>query len=394
VPTQSYCITNIAKHSTYPFLILLTLIGYAYASSPRNTENDHLIVISDSLRAQVEISNACYEYEKSLALLKQVVTIEPRINRTQSNASALVEISRIYHSIDQWVIQALTALKWHAPEEEIQDQFAHLYGVLLQPSEPEIDNYPNLVIIPYGILHYLPFHMLRNTDLDGEQHYLVESKRISYLPSASFLTDLLREQAAASQDLLAFGNADGTLPSAELEVDLIARLFRKSHVCKCDSARKDRLIQMANDYRLIHLATHGVLASDPRFSYIVLAPAVAGNLTVREIFGLSGHFKQTSLVTLSACETAVEAEPEAAGMELVTLSNAFKVAGVPTTIASLWEIADRSTALLMEDFYKNIKDKNLDKLDALRNAQLSMLDNEQYAHPYYWAPFILIGDWQ
>jgi CHAT domain-containing protein len=81
-------------------------------------------------------------------------------------------------------------------------------------------------------------------------------------------------------------------------------------------------------------------------------------------------------------------------MELVTLSNAFKVAGVPTTIASLWEIADRSTALLMEDFYKNLKNNKMDKLDALRQAQLTMLSNDQYSHPYYWAPFILIGNWQ
>jgi CHAT domain-containing protein/Tfp pilus assembly protein PilF len=297
-------------------------------------------------------------------------------------------------SIDQRVIQALTALKWQAPEAEIQNQFAHLYRVLLQPSESIIVKYPNIVIIPYGILHYLPFHILRYTDEQAEHHYLIERKRISYLPSASFLADLLKEQKNAKHELLAFGNADGTLPSAEIEVDLIARLFPRSHVCKCDSARKDRFIQLANEYAMIHLATHGILTSDPRFSYIVLAPAVTGNLTVREIFGLSGHFKQTSLVTLSACETAVEAEPEAAGMELVTLSNAFKVAGVPTTIASLWEIADRSTALLMEDFYKNLKDHKMDKLEALRQAQLTMLSNDQYSHPYYWAPFILIGNWQ
>jgi CHAT domain-containing protein len=236
--------------------------------------------------------------------------------------------------------------------------------------------------------------MLRYVDEEGNHHYLMERNRVSYLPSASFLTDLMKEQEEAPQELLAFGNADGTLPNAELEVDLIAQLFDRPYVGKCDSARKDRFLQMANDYALIHLATHGILAYDPRFSHIVLAPEFEGNLTVREIFGLSGYFQKTSLVTLSACETAVEAEPEKAGMELVTLSNAFKVAGVPTTIASLWEIADRSTALLMQDFYKNLKDNNMDKLDALRHAQLSMLDHENYAHPYYWAPFVLIGDWQ
>jgi CHAT domain-containing protein len=297
-------------------------------------------------------------------------------------------------SIDQWVIRALSALKRHAPIDEIHEQFARLYEALLKPSERELEQYDNIVFIPYGILHYVPFHMLRYADEENEHHYLMERNRVSYLPSASFLSDLLKEQEPAPQELLAFGNADGTLPSAEAEVDLIAQLFDRSYVCKCDSARKDRFIEMSNDYELIHLATHGILAYDPRFSHVVLAPEIIGNLTVREIFGLSGHFQKTSLVTLSACETAVEAEPETAGMELVTLSNAFKVAGVPTTIASLWEIADRSTALLMIYFYGNLKDNDMNKLDALRHAQLSMLDHEQYAHPFYWAPFVLIGDWQ
>ncbi|KPK64491.1 hypothetical protein AMJ83_01920 [candidate division WOR_3 bacterium SM23_42] len=297
-------------------------------------------------------------------------------------------------SIDQWVMQALTSLKWQAAEDELDKLYARLYDVLIAPSEPQITGFPNVVIIPYGILHYLPFHALRRRDAQEHLQYFVEWKRISYLPSASFLTDLLLGVEYGGQTLLAFGNADGTLPSAEIEVDLIAQIFPECCVCKYDSARKDRFIEVCGDYRLIHLATHGILDADPRFSHIVLAPPREGNLTVREILGLSGHFKRTSLVTLSACETAVEADPGTAGMELVTLSNAFKVAGVPTIVASLWEIADRSTALLMESFYKNLKSGKMDKLEALRQAQVAMIQHDGYAHPYYWAPFILIGGWR
>jgi CHAT domain-containing protein len=299
-----------------------------------------------------------------------------------------------HDSIDQLVMHALTSIKWHAAKEEVDAQVSYLYQILLQPSDSAIMKYPNLVIIPSGILHYLPFHALLCRNEQGRPQYFLQQKRISYLPSASFLVDLFKEKKEAPQELLAFGNADGTLPSAEIEVDLIARFFDRCNVYKCDSARKDCFIKTSNDYALVHLATHGILATDPRFSYIVLAPPVVGNLTVREIFGLSGHFNQTSLVTLSACETAVEAEPETAGMELVTLSNAFKVAGVPTTIASLWEIADRSTSLLMENFYANLKDNKMNKLEALRQAQLAMLDHDQFSHPYYWAPFVLFGDWR
>lgn len=296
--------------------------------------------------------------------------------------------------IDQWVMQALTSLKWQAAEEELDEVYANLYDILIEPSEQQIKRFPHVVIIPYGILHYLPFHALRRRSEEGNLEYLLEWKQVSYLPSASFLFDLLQERKPAEQTLLAFGNADGTLPSAEIEVDLIAQIFPLCNVCKCDLARKDKFIELCPDYRLIHLATHGVLDADPRFSHIVLAPPREGNLTVREILGLSGHFKLTSLITLSACETAVEADPETAGLELVTLSNAFKVAGVPTTIASLWEIADRSTAVLMEDFYKNLYRGGMEKLEALRQAQIKMLCHPDYCHPYYWAPFILIGDWR
>jgi len=296
-------------------------------------------------------------------------------------------------SVNRMISETLTALKSHAQKDELDTQFAHLYDVLLKPLEQHITKYSNIVIVPYGVLHYLPFHALRCQNEQKNRQYFIEWKRVSYLPSANFLTDIFREREPAKHELLAFGNADGTLPNAAIEVDLIAELYPGCHVCKCDSARKDRFIEMSSAYRLIHLATHGVLAADPRFSYIVLAPAHEGNLTVREIVGLSGHFKRTSLVTLSACETAVEANAEAAGMELVTLSNAFKVAGVPTTIASLWEIADRSTALLVENFYRNLKNEGLNKLEALCEAQIKMINHEQYSHPYYWAPFVLIGDW-
>ena len=303
-------------------------------------------------------------------------------------------ISEPADTINRLVLRSLRSLKLRVEQHDVDEYYEELYDILIKPIENELASVPNIVIIPYGVLHYLPFHALRRKEHDKAAEYFMVWRRISYLPSASFLIDLLEEQEHAEKEMLAFGNADGTLPSAEIEVDLIAQIFDNCCVCKCDSARKDRFIDICGDYRLIHLATHGILNADPRFSYIVMAPAQTGNLTVREILGLSGCFKRTSLVTLSACETGVEEDPEQAGMELVTLSNAFKVAGVPSTIASLWEIADRSTALLMESFYENLKTGSMDKIESLRQAQISMTSHERYSHPYYWAPFILIGDWR
>ena len=296
--------------------------------------------------------------------------------------------------IDSLVINALTSVVCQMEIEKLNEYYVELYNMLIKPIENEIEEYENIVIIPYGTLHYLPFHALRRETENKESEYFVEYKRVSYLPSASFLLDITKEKKLAEKNLLAFGNADGSLPNAEVEVDLIAKIFPHSLVFKTEKATKERFIRLCSEYRLLHLATHGVLHTDPRFSYIVLAPGEEGNLTVREILGLSGYFKLTSLVTLSACKTAVEKTPETAGMELITLSNAFKVAGVPSIIATLWEIADRSTAFLMKDFYQNLKKENIDKLAALRQTQISMIKHSKYGHPYYWAPFILIGNWR
>ena len=304
-------------------------------------------------------------------------------------------IDETQEKIDSLVVTALTDMKWLVEKGQIDKHYQDLYNLLIKPVEVELDDFLHVVIIPYGILHYVPFHALRRQNESDQLGYFLEWKRISYLPSARFLVGLLEKKEQAKMELLAFANSDGTLPSAEIEVDSIREIFSQLSVYKTEKATKERLISLSGEYRILHLATHGILDPDPRFSYIVLAPPEQGNLTVREILGLSGRFKKTSLVTLSACETAVEEGPaETAGMELTTLSNAFKVAGVPSIIATLWEIADRSTALLMKEFYTGLQMGELDKLEALRQSQIYMLQHPEYAHPYYWAPFILIGDWR
>ena len=296
--------------------------------------------------------------------------------------------------IDSLTIAALSAIKARGATEQIDECGGELYNLLIKPFESDLDKFAAIVFIPCGKLHYLPFHALKRKNERGDFEYLLEWKCISYLPSASFLGDLLEEKEQAHNDLLAFGNADGTLPNSEVEVDSIAEVFAESRVLKGEEASKDRFIDLCGEYRFIHVATHGILNADPRFSYLVFAPKGGGNLTVREILGLSGRFKLSSLITLSACNTAVEKDLEEAGIELMTLSNAFKVAGVPSIVASLWEIADVSTALLMRDYYKHLKMDQMSKIEALRRAQISMINHSSYAHPYYWAPFVLMGEWR
>lgn len=114
-----------------------------------------------------------------------------------------------------------------------------------------------------------------------------------------------------------------------------------------------------------------------------------GYLQVHEIFGLD--LRNANLVVLSACETGLS--KIYGGDDLVGLSRGFIYAGTPSLMATIWEVDDRSTSILMKEFYENWHKKGMTKPEALRQAQLTLKDMPEYRHPFYWAPFIVIGDW-
>ncbi|MEO0205521.1 MAG: CHAT domain-containing protein, partial [candidate division WOR-3 bacterium] len=150
------------------------------------------------------------------------------------------------------------------------------------------------------------------------------------------------------------------------------------------------------DYDIIHFATHGKLAPGDSAldSRVILAKDNEndGVLRVREIFNLD---LDAYLVTLSACETGQLrgfSEGIYMGDELTGLSRAFIYAGTPSVVASLWKVSDVSTALLMTQFYKNLR--GADKTKALCDAQRWLMKKEYFDKPFFWAPFVVIGDWR
>ena len=112
-------------------------------------------------------------------------------------------------------------------------------------------------------------------------------------------------------------------------------------------------------------------------------------LSAYELFGLD--LKRTSLVVLSACETGLSEVMK--GDELIGLSRGFIYAGTPSLVVTLWEVADDSTGALMIEFYRNLK-AGMDKPGALRQAQLFLKSRPEFEHPFFWAPFVMIGDWK
>src|SRR5262249_39346567 len=176
------------------------------------------------------------------------------------------------------------------------------------------------------------------------------------------------------------------LPFTQREVQKIGAQFRPhAHTLIGPQATKEALWTQARDYRYVHLATHALVNEvHPMFSGLVLAHGEV--LQTFEIFRLE---LRADLVVLSACETGLGVLRGGEG--LVGLTRAFLYAGTSSIVASLWPVNDASTAALMTAFYQRLHG-GIRKAEALQQAQLTVI--QQYPHPYFWAPFVLLGGWQ
>jgi len=324
-----------------------------------------------------------------------------------------------------------------------------LYQQVFQTIEKYLEKDNHLIIVPDGILHYLPFEALV-TNIEKKQfdrniifsryenaHYLVEKYAISYSPSASVLDPELfisdKKQKKEGQ-LLAFGNPDFSraretikfvedekeeassnyftlvsrssrggifdqLPKSEEEVKAIAEILKPSTLYIGKDAKEENFKEKSGYFSNVHLATHCILEeTQPMYSRIVFAqdddPIEDGFLHTYEVFNLKLN---ADLVTLGACETGLGKLSRGEG--LIGLTRAFMYAGAPSVVVSLWSV-DESTAELMTYFYQNLKNR-ITKVEALRQAKIKLLSSRgkfltekqfSFAQPYLWAPFVLIGE--
>jgi CHAT domain-containing protein len=259
------------------------------------------------------------------------------------------------------------------------DQYLQkLYTVLVKPIEPLIKD-KKIIIAPHGALHYVPFHALT----DGRE-YLIDRHEISYSPSATVFTLCLEKarRQRRSDQVLIMGVPDEAAPLIRDEVEAVRSLWPDAQVFLDHEATLDRLREQAPQCRLLHLASHGVFRRDnPMFSALKLSDCW---LNLYDIFNLDLN---AELVTLSVCETGMNAVFP--GDELFGLMRGFLYAGAPSLVVSLWVAHDGSTSEFMRWFYAGMRE-GLSKRAAYRQAQRAV--REEYAHPYYWAPFILMGD--
>ena len=331
-----------------------------------------------------------------------------------------------------------------------------LYKAAIEPAAGAIGE-KRLLVVADGALNYVPFEVLLKSSASGDFSslgYLIKSNEIVYAPSASVVAAIRQQRGKSSgrsmlivadpvfnsndarakkttpsatanasevrglgiQSALTDVAGQGAVTSAQstkmeglplarltgtrTEAEQISKLAKsaggQADVWLDLDASEDNLDSRdVAKYRVVHIATHGLLnAERPQFTGVVLS--LVGNknqdgfLRTDEIFNLR---LGSPLVMLSACETGLGKEKRGEGV--MGLTRAFMYAGAPTVGVSLWSVADKSTADLMTDFYRRLlAADDTSPSGALRQAQLSMITAKKYSAPFYWAPFVLVGDWR
>jgi len=262
-------------------------------------------------------------------------------------------------------------------------------------------NKKRLVIVPDGPLWEVPFQAL----VSPHGRHLIEESTIFYAPSLSAAREmraLPRAPADPSRTVLAFGAPAKSAvslpvpPEASRELREVGRIYGEkiATVLLGDQADKPRWNAEAPNYRILHVATHGVLDNNNPLSSFLdlnrLGSDMEDNvIAAREILKMS---LRADMAVLSACEMALGEYRHGEGV--IGMSWAFMIAGTPTTVVSQWKADSASTSELMVAFHKNLRSHPdfSGKADALRGAALELLQKPLYKHPFYWAGFVVIGD--
>lgn len=310
---------------------------------------------------------------------------------TADKTLAFVISSNSFQAVDIPVKETdfRAAIEWFRGFPSLRDpqpeSLKQLHDWLIAPIRHFIKT-DELVIVPHGILHYVPFAALT----DGN-HYFGNKHAISLLPSASILQSIRRRVGPSGSRVLAVSQslAEGqpALRYVDKEAADVARLYHTQPL-PTGRSTKAEFMKRAPAHHTVHIAAHAELnTNSPLFSRILLSPDGddSGAIEVRQVFGMD--LARTNLVVLSACQTQLGAQSK--GDDVVGLNRAFMYAGASSVIASLWTVDDEATSLLMKVFYGQLK-RGVSKAAALQAAQAAT--RKKYPHPYYWAAFVLTGD--
>lgn len=371
-----------------------------------------LLIDSESVFAKpIFLQN--YSVEDSVtSVLAQIISFHNYRSQFKANVKASEVKSgnrNPYPVMEQKWAEEVTNGNW-------QYRFFNLFNVLIgKEIKSKLEGKEYVYVIPHGILHHLPFNALitspAHLDFSKNKHiirpkFLIEEFEIMMLPSASVLPYLYKRKIDRSGNFtkaLIIGDPIypipgwNPLPGSLAEAEAVSSHFTEPLLLTKDSATETRIKSVIGNYDIVHFGTHGIFEPSNALKSKLLFTKSSqddGILTAEEVFNLE---IKSNLVVLSACQSgqvgSFLGDRKSAGDDVVGLSRAFIYAGTASLFATLWIVDDKSTQRVIEELFKYIIEEKLPFHQALRLAQLSVLndpDELDWKHPFFWAPYFMI----
>lgn len=346
------------------------------------------IILEDRLEVVLSLPGETFKHYRSV--VDQTTfedTLEELYRAIQDPGSNIPEISN-RSPADR---ARLAAVATDGTDRSVTIPAKQVYDWLISPIETvlEANDIDTLVFVLDGSLRNVPMSVL----FDGEQ-YLIQKYAIALTPGLQLIDPqpIARRQVKALVGGLSLGVQDfPPLPNVDAEIKAIQATV-PSDVLQDEDFLKDRFAEKLTNlpFPVVHLATHGEFSSNLDETYILAwdKRINANELSSMLQAGELSRDETIELLILSACETATGDDRAALGLAGIAVRS-----GARSTLATLWKVDDRGTSELMSDLYQQLDTSSLTKAKVLQQAQRNLLSNDNYQHPYFWAPFVLIGNW-
>ena len=286
--------------------------------------------------------------------------------------------------------QFFSSLSQVYPREESLRIAEEVYHWLIKPAEAALESNQSktLVFVPDGFFRNLPMSVL----YDGEK-YLIEKYAVAISPGLQLLPKGLQEKQLS---ILAVGLTEGRqgftpLPGVVGEMKQIREKLDAQVLLDREFTRDSFSVALNQQpFPIVHLATHGQFSSNPEQTFLL---TWSERISIEDFDVLFqqrklGILEPIELLVMSACQTAAGDNRATLGLAGFALRS-----GARSTVGSLWSVSDRATSDLMREFYSQLSSGKVSKAEALRQAQLKVMSNSLYQHPYFWSSFVLVGNW-
>lgn len=370
------------KNKYQRFIDSLKMEFPLYNISKKQTEIHTLKEVQENLTNDVSLISYIWNINNN----NESILYGVAVNKTQVHTFKIANAEKVALLISDFRKDISEPFDELADRDKFHEKSNLLYELLFPKGKTrELLSGKKLIIIPDGVLQYIPFEALV-TDEDNKK-YLLEKYQISYAYSASFLLYNRKLERNYRKDFVGFApvsflhNELSTLKKSADELESIYELTGGSQFLNV-KASKENFFKEAPESKIIHLATHANGTNNPWIAF---------NDIKLKAYELYVNAIPTELVVLNGCDTSLGEISEGEGV--MSLSRGFFHAGAHTVVSTLWNANDKSTAIIMTNFYKNLK-AGMSKVEAIHHAKLNYLKTANLSEnaPYYWASIILTGD--